>query len=285
MDSASRKIGVVTGATSGIGRAAALRLARDGWHLVVPARDAARARRLAEEIRRETGRDIDVVDCDLASLASVRAAGEAIRARYPRIGLLVNNAGAVYTRFEQTVDGYERTFATNHLGPFLLTRLLLDSLRAAESARIVIVSSEAHKSGDVDFDDLQNERDFKGFEAYGRSKLMNLWFAYELARRLAGTGVTVNALHPGVVRSGFGDSARGLFRLGVIVARPFMISAERGSDTLVWLATAPDAAGATGKYFIRNREVRSRRRSYDEAAAARLWTESERLIDRALTGQ
>jgi len=189
----------------------------------------------------------------------------------------VNNAGAMHTQRRETADGFEMTIGVNHLAHLLPTDLLLDMLKASAPARIVNVASRAHRSGTIRFDDLMGARGYDGWRAYIQSKLANIVFTYELARRLAGTGVTANCLHPGVIASNFGNTGPALIRLGVRIARPFMKSSARGAETSIYLASAPDVQGVSGKYFVNRREARSSAESYDPAVAARLWKVSEEL--------
>lgn len=271
------KVVLITGGSSGIGRETALGLARLGAHVVLVGRDAARSAAAQREIQARSGNPaVDVLLADLAAQAEVRRLAAEVLARYPRIDVLINNAGGLYARRQLTVDGFEMTFALNHLAYFLLTNLLLDRLRASAPARIINVASQAH-SGTLDFSDLQNARRYSGFRAYQLSKLANLLFTYELARRLAGSGVTVNAAHPGPVASGFGRNNGALWRLGFRLIGPLMRSPAQGAATSIYLASAPELAGVSGKYFADCREARSSRDSHDPAAALRLWEASERL--------
>ncbi len=277
---------VVTGGNSGIGQATAVALARAGATTVITARDRARGEAALADLRVQSGSDRVALVCfDLAALASVRSGAAELLERFPRIDVLVNNAGLVLSRRTLSEDGYEATFAINHLGPFLLTDLLRARLEASAPARIVNVASTAHtfaRRGMV-FDDLMAEHSYRGMEVYGRSKLANILFTGELARRLGGTGVTANSLHPGTVATGYardGD-ARGLLALGVRIIRPFTLSPEQGARTSVFLASSPEVEGVTGQYFAKCRPVTPSARARDEAAARRLWEVSEQLIDQA----
>jgi NAD(P)-dependent dehydrogenase (short-subunit alcohol dehydrogenase family) len=273
------KVALVTGATSGIGEATAAGLAARGATVVVVGRSAERAAATVARIRRRTpGATVESLLADLSSQRDVRRLAEAVTARHDRLHVLVNNAGAVFLRRRESPDGLELTFALNHLAYFLLTTLLLDTLKASAPARVVNVSSDAHQPARLDFDDLQAERGYSGFGVYGRSKLANLLFTYELARRLEGTGVTVNAVHPGVVASRFATNNGRLARLLRPLARPFMLSPEQGARTVVYLATSPEVEGVTGQYFVRERPRRSSAASYDRAAAERLWQASADLV-------
>jgi NAD(P)-dependent dehydrogenase (short-subunit alcohol dehydrogenase family) len=272
------KVCLVTGATSGIGRETALELARRGATVALVARDGARGEAtLAEVARAAAGAPPVLFLADLASLGEVRRLAGEVSGRLPRLDVLVNNAGAIHMERKLTPDGHEMTFAVNHLAPFLLTTLLLPRLRASGKARVVNVASEAHRPARLDFEDLMGERDYAGWKAYGRSKLANVLFTYELARRLDGTGVTTNALHPGVVATGFGRNDPGWLRVAVRLVSPFLIDARKGSATTVHVATAPELEGVTGRYFARSREAASSPASLDRGAQRRLWEASERL--------
>jgi len=270
---------LVTGATSGIGKATATGLVRLGADLLLVARDPAKGQATAAEIQAATGNPrVEVLLADLSSQASVRRAAEEVKRGQDRLHVLVNNAGGYWATRHVTVDGLELTFALNHLAYFLLTNLLLDLLRASAPARIVNVTSGAQAAGDIHFDDLQFERRYRGQPAYNQSKLANVLFTYELARRLEGSGVTVNCVHPGVVRTNFGRDDMGpVMRLLTPLVRPFMRTPEQGADTPVWLASSPEVEGVTGRYFTRRQEKRSSRRSYDTQLAGRLWRVSEEL--------
>jgi retinol dehydrogenase 14 len=273
---------LVTGGTGGIGRATALGLAEMGAHLAIVGRDRGRTEAAAREIRAVAGGQVEVFVGDLSAQAEVRRlAGEVLQC-LSRIDVLVNNAGGYWNTRHVTADGLERTFAVNHLAPFLLTGLLLDRLKHSAPARVVTVSSNAHATGRIDFGDLQGERSYSGARAYSQSKLANVLFTYELARRQPATCVTVNALHPGVVRTAFGaEDLSGIQRLFIPVMRPFMKSPARGAATFVHVASAPDLEQVTGGYFAGGRPQSSAARSYDEAAAARLWQVSAHLTGQA----
>lgn len=270
---------VVTGGTGGIGNATAAGLAALGARVAIVGRDRARAEAAAEELRRRSSNDeIDVFEADLSSQAQVRRLAADLQERYPRLDVLVNNVGGFWAHRHVTEDGLELTFALNHLAPFLLTNLLVDRMIAQGGARIVNVTSSAESLGRIDFDDLQGAERYSGQRAYNQSKLANVLFTYELARRLSGTGVTANVVHPGVTRTAFGaeDQMR-LFAATGGIARPFMRSPERGADTVVWAASSPELDGVTGGYFHDRRPKRSSPRSHDEATAKRLWQVSEEL--------
>ena len=270
---------VVTGATSGIGLETAAGLAAEGALVVMVSRSAQRGKVAKEKAlaRAAHGGHVDLRFADLFVQGDIRKLAAEINDSYPRVDVLVNNAGLLIGKRSLTPDGIESTFALNHLGYFLLTNLLLDKVKVSAPARIVNVSSEAHWAAKWEWDNLQGERKYRQFRAYGNSKLANLLFTYELARRLEGTGVTVNAVHPGLVRSRFGGTASPALRALIKVGSPIMISAKRGADTVVWAAAAPELAGATGKYFIRRHESNSSLLSRDRGAQQRLWEMSERL--------
>ncbi|WP_344255694.1 SDR family oxidoreductase [Terrabacter carboxydivorans] len=272
---------LVTGGTGGIGLATATRLAGLGARVGIVGRDASRAESAATSIRTVGGR-VDVFVADLSAQREVHSLAERVLTAYPRLDVLVNNVGGYWATRHVTADGLERTFAVNHLAPFLLTHLLLDRLRASAPARVVTVSSGAQAMGRIDLDDLQGTRDYSGQRAYSQSKLANVMSTYELARRLAavdGAAVTANALHPGVVRTAFGQEDSGPWMRRLLpVVRPLMKSPERGADTSVRLASSPELEGVSGRYFVNGRASRSSRASYDTEVAARLWCASAELV-------
>jgi NAD(P)-dependent dehydrogenase (short-subunit alcohol dehydrogenase family) len=271
---------LVTGANSGIGKATALALAKQGAKLILLARNQAKGQAALEEVRSAspTG-DGQLIVADFASLADVRRAAAEVRSQTKRLDVLVNNAGVYVPARHETVDGLEETFAVNHLAPFLLTNELLDLLKASGPARIVNVSSDAHRGAHMHWDDLQfSTHAFKGFKVYGQSKLANILFTYELARRLEGTGVTTNALHPGVIASGFGQTYPGAMAFFAKVARPFLLSTEDGAKTSIYLASSPEVEGQTGKYFAKCKATKSNVVSYDLASQKKLWALSEELV-------
>jgi NAD(P)-dependent dehydrogenase (short-subunit alcohol dehydrogenase family) len=273
------KICIITGATSGVGLHTAIELAARGARLVLIGRNPARGAEAITAIKRRAPQaEIDVRYADLARLDQVRELGAALNAALPRIDVLINNAGAVFRRRETTAYGLERTFALNHMAYFLLTALLRERLIASAPARIVSVASNAHYGATLDFDDLQSERHYSRLTAYKRSKLANILFTRELARRLAGTGVTANCLHPGFVASRIGDDNGGLFRVAfTAVKRIVAITPERGAATSVYLATSPDVAGKSGGYYDKCALATPSAAAQDDAAARRLWAASARL--------
>jgi retinol dehydrogenase-14 len=269
---------LVTGATGGIGRATAAGLAALGARVGIVGRDVSRSEAAAQQVR-AVGGQVDVFVADVSSQDEVRRLADEVLAAYPRLDVLVNNVGGYWATRHTTVDGLEHTFAVNHLAPFLLTNLLLDRLRASAPARVVTVSSGAQALGSIDFDDLQGEQDYSGQRAYNQSKLANVMFTYELARRLAGSGVTANVLHPGVVRTNFGrEDSQMWMKLMLPVIRPFMKSPERGAATSVYLASAAEVEGVTGRYFANSKPKTSSKASQDTTAAARLWDVSAELV-------
>jgi len=268
---------LVTGANSGIGKAAALDLARMGATVVLLCRDQARGEATQAEVASlAAGMPPQLVLADLGSQQAIRAVAGEIHERLPKLDVLVNNAGSFFSKRSTTEDGLESTFAVNHLGSFLLTNLLLDLLRASAPARVVNVSSASHLRAHIDFEDLQTEGRYSGWQAYGRSKLANVLFTYALARRLDGTRVTVNAVHPGVVTTNFG-SASGFVRFGMRAAGRFFLTPEEGADTVVYLASAPEVEGVTGEYFVKRQPVRSSPESRNQEVQERLWAVSEAL--------
>ena len=273
------KTALVTGATSGIGFHTAVGLAREGAHVILGARNETRGQNAVEAIRSLNGTsEIDYVAGDLSSMAGVRGFTRAVIDRTHRLDILVNNVGGFYLSREVSVDGYEMTFALNHLSYFLLTALLNDLLIASAPARIVNVSSVAHRNSRINFEDLHMTHRYWGMTAYGQSKLANVLFTYELAHRLVDTGVTANALHPGLVRTGLGT--KHIYRLlipFVWLGLIMVMSPEEGAATSLLLASSPELEGVTGKYYSTGKEVRTSKRSYDKAAAERLWDVSEEL--------
>ncbi len=270
---------VVTGATSGIGKETALGLAHLGGTVILAGRNPEKGEQVRQEIVSRTGSSsVDFMVLDLSSQASIRAFVEAFKAGHHKLHVLVNNAGLYTRRRNLTVDGFESTFAVNHLGSFLLTNLLVDLIKASAPARIISVASEAQRSGRIDFDDPQLEKNFSGFRAYTQSKLANIMFTYELARRLEGTGVTANCLHPGGVRTNFAGQDGGIMRILMRMMWPLLLSPERGAQTPLYLASSAEVEGVTGGYFIKGARARSSPLSYDEEACRKLWEMSAQLM-------
>jgi retinol dehydrogenase 12 len=272
------KVVVITGATSGIGRIAAEKLAGQGARLVMVARDRARAEETLERLREVgPGADHRVHFADLSLIADVKKVGAEIAAAEPRIDVLINNAGSMFGRRLLTPEGLEQTFALNHMSYFVLTHCLRESLAAAAPSRLVNTASNAHLRATLDFADLQTRNGYVPTLAYARSKLCNILFTRELARRLAGTGVTANSLHPGFVATNFGQRDAGLFGWGLRLAMLFAARPEPGAETIVDLASAPAIAGISGRYFYNSREIAPSVAARDDAVAARLWLESEKI--------
>ena len=274
------KVVLITGGTSGIGMAAATALAAMGAEVVVTGRNEERGEAAVAEIRGSSGNErVSLVFADLAVQAEVRGLAEEFRERYERLDVLVNNAGLVQSRRTETPDGIELTLAVNHLAPFLLTNLLLDLLKKSAPSRIVTVSSEARRGAHIDFEDLQSERRYRAFKVYGMTKLANILFTYELAERLQGTGVVANCLHPGGVNTNFGSNNRSIGTLLFRAFKPLMRTPEQGADTLVYLATSPEAGSITGRYLIDRKVVSSFEDPHDEVTQKRLWEVSEELTN------
>lgn len=271
---------LISGATGGIGRAAALQLARLGHQVAIIGRSRARCAETAEEIRRVTGRPVDWLLADLSSLEEVRRAAEEIRARYERLDVLINNAGAVYMKRALTPEGIEQGWAVNYFQAFLLSQLLLDLLKASAPARIINLSSIYHWAARLDPDNLAERGLYIGWEVYGQTKLAMLYFTYELARRLEGSGVTVNAIHPGLVKSGIGKNRGWLLRAVFRAVDLFAVPAEEGAAGLVNLAVNPGLEGVSGEYFSGMKMARSSPASRDRETGRRLW---ERSIKKTLT--
>ncbi len=270
---------MITGATSGIGKAAATALAGQGYEMVLTGRNPAKLTDTIQEIQEHTGSNsVHGLVADFSDLDQVRQLTEKFKEQFPRLDVLINNAGAYFNRRQQTRYGVEKTLLVNHMAPFLLTNLLLDELRKSPSARIINVSSNAHEHAQLDLDDLNWDRFYFGFWAYGRSKLANILFTYELASKLKGSPITANALHPGRVGT---DIFRTDFS---IFGRPFKwvmerisLTPEQGADNTVYLASSPDVEGVTGKYFVKRKAVSSSHLSYNEKLARQLWEVSERI--------
>ncbi|WP_345819373.1 SDR family oxidoreductase [Methylobacterium fujisawaense] len=277
---------LVTGATGGIGYETALGLARLGARVAIVGRDAGKLQACADRMRAAVpGAAVEPHCADLSAQAEIRRLAETLRAAYPRLDVLVNNAGAIFDRRTLTADGIERTWALDHLGYVLLTLELLDPLRQAAAAggrpRIVNVASAAHYRGHIDFDDIEGARRYQAMGAYAQAKLGNVLFTYALARRLRDSGITVNAVHPGVVNTGFAKNTGGLFGAAWALMRPFLITPEKGARTSLRVASAPDLDGVTGRYFSRGQPKVSSAESRDEAVQERLWALSLRQVGRS----
>jgi NAD(P)-dependent dehydrogenase (short-subunit alcohol dehydrogenase family) len=271
---------LITGGTGGIGRAAAVALASMGARVGITGRDRVRAEQAAAFIAAKSrGAAVDVFVADMSSQKEVRRLAGDVLAAYPRLDVLLNNVGGFWAHRQVTADGLERTFALNHLAPFLLTNLLWERLVASASARVVTMSSGAHSMGTIDFGDLMGEPEYSGQRAYNQSKLANVMFTYELSRRLEGTGVTANAVHPGMTNTSFSaeDPDRKMAPV-VFIVRPFMKTPKRGADTAVYLASSAEVEGLTGQYCVGRKAKRSEESSYDAAICAQLWRVSADLV-------
>lgn len=270
---------LITGATNGIGKEAARGLAKLGAHVVIVGRNAKKCAETVAELQGSTGNQaIEALTADLSAMAEVRRLADEVKARYPRLDVLINNAGAYFDKRLTSADGYEMTFALNHLSYFYLTTLLLDLIKASAPARIVNVSSDAHRFARLNLVNPHKPPVYSGFRIYGESKLANVVFTYELARRLEGTGVTVNAMHPGFVRTGFGKNNAGVISKIFSLMQRFALTPEQGADTIIYLASSPEVEGVSGKYFVKRKAVPTSPVSYDQKTWEALWTLSERLI-------
>jgi NAD(P)-dependent dehydrogenase (short-subunit alcohol dehydrogenase family) len=270
---------VVTGASNGIGRETARVLASMGASVALIGRDTARGRKALEMVRASAiyPDRISYFQADFSSLAEVRDLSRQLRVQYERIDRLINNAGAMFVRRQETADGFEMTFGVNHLAAFVLTANLLDRLKAGVPARIINVASDAHLRARLDFDDLQSTRSYSGIAAYGRSKLANIYFTRSLAARLEGSGIAVNCLHPGFVRSGFARNNGLLGKMAMTLTSPFALSVRKGADTVIYLASSPDVAELTGRYFYQRKEAHVSAEALDDAASERLWRKSSEM--------
>lgn len=272
------KICMVTGATGGIGAVTAQALATQGATVVVVGRSKEKSVATVARIKERTGSPtVEFMLADLSVQNEVRQLAEQFRSRYRHLDVLVNNAGAIFRKRQETVDGIEMTFALNHLSYFLLTNLLLNTIKASAPSRIINVSSESQRRAKMNFDDIQGRKKYSAMNAYGQSKLANVLFTYELARRLEGSGVTVNTLHPGFVATNLGENMEGIFGLFVRLLHLFAISSEQGAQTSIYLATSPEVEDVTGQYFEKQKAVQSSKISYDKAVAKKLWQVSTEL--------
>jgi NAD(P)-dependent dehydrogenase (short-subunit alcohol dehydrogenase family) len=276
----SDKVCMVTGTTSGIGKETARGLAKMGATVIMVVRNPETGEEVRQEIMTETGNtSIELMIADLFSMAEVRSVASDFKNTHSRLDVLINNAGGIFPKREMTVDGFERTFALNYLAPFLLTHELLDILKMSAPSRIINVSSAAHTRGKIDFGNLQSEKKYGQLGPYGNVKLMNIMFSYALARRLEGTNVTVNVLHPGIVRTRFGlnDASRARKLMFKIVG-PLSISPEKGAETSIYLASSPEVEGISGKYFAKCTSIESTKISYDEELQEKLWEHTKELL-------
>lgn len=268
---------LITGATNGIGKQAALELMKMGAEVVIVGRDEIKTRKVSIDLKTLSGSSkVDMLIADLSAIDEVRRIADEFRAKYDRLDVLLNNAGAVFSDYQESADGYEMTFALNHLSYYLLTHLLLDIVKQTAheqgEARIINVSSSAHRNATLRLDNLREESGYSFMNSYGASKLMNVQFTYELARRLEDTNVSVNAVHPGLVATGFGHNTGGLWAALIKLAQKFFaISPKKGAETLVYLASAPEVQGISGKYWNEKQQKRSSENSYDREQQKRLW--------------
>ncbi len=269
---------LITGGTSGIGKASAVALAATGANVVIVGRSPERGEAALRDIKAQSHSEaVELVLADLSVQSEVRGLADEFLERHDRLDVLANNAGLVQSKRTETADGIETTLAINHLAPFLLTNLLLDRLKESAPSRVITVSSEAQRWGNIDFDDIQSRQKYRGFPVYGMTKLANIMFTYELAERLKGTFVAANCLHPGGVGTNFGRNNAGPMALFFRAAKPFMRTPEQGADTLIWLASSPDVDGVSGKYFSDRKEIEAKEIAHDPAARLRLWEISEEL--------
>lgn len=276
----SGQVIIVTGANSGIGKVTAVALAKMNAIVVMVCRSQERGSRALAEAKAQSGNhNVHLMLCDLSSQASIRSFVAAFNNKFDRLDVLINNAGAVYSERYESVDGLELTFALNHMGAFLLTNLLLDTLKASAPSRIINISSDAHRFGQLTLDDLQRTRRYSTFPVYAQSKLMNIMFTYALVRRLDGAGVTVNVAHPGIVRTNMGHTMRSwLTKLAMRIVLAFGVSEEEGAETVIYLASSPQVAGISGKYWGKKTAVSSSRASYNQDAQEKLWQISETAV-------
>lgn len=275
-----RKIVLVTGANSGTGKATTIGLAKEGAQVVMLCRNKERGEEALVDVKRSSGNNqVELMLCDLGSLESIRRFSKTFHEKYERLDVLVNNAGVTLPKRQETTDGFELQLGVNHLGHFLLTHLLLDLILKSDSARIVVVSSGAHKAGKIHFEDLQLKTSFSLIKAYSQSKLANLLFTYELSRRLKEHNVTVNALHPGAVATNMGvNRETGFGKLITRLLKPFFLTPEEGAATAMYLATSKEVEGVTGKYFYKKKPIKSSDDSYNRSLQKKLWQVSEVLV-------
>jgi len=277
----SGKVCLITGGTSGIGAAVAKILAKHGEKVIIVGRNLEKSIETVNQIKQQTGnQNVDFMLADLSSLSQVRQLALDFRHIHPRLDVLVNNAGVTMFRYQETADGFETTFEVNYLSHFLLTNMLLDTLKASSPSRIINVSSAVHIAADIDLEDLNGrKKKYSALNAYARSKLANLLFTYELARLLDGSGVTVNAVHPGLVKSNLGRGGRSFSSRVWRILNSFGSSPEKGAATIVYLATSPEVENVTGKYFANLKPTRSSEKSYDVYTARKLWEISEKIVE------
>src|SRR5579872_2029755 len=276
------KICLVTGSTSGIGKVTARELAKRGATVVLVSRSRAKGEATQAEIEQATGNQhVELLVADLSVLENVRKLATEFQRTHDHLHILVNNAGCAYPRRTLTPDGFEATLVVNYLAPFLLTELLLYTLKASAPARIVNVSSAQHANAHIEFDNLQGEKKYGNLSNYNQAKLALLLWTYELARRLEGTGVTANALHPGITATNFPSGMTGVLAWGMKLSKPFLLTPEKGAQTTLYLATSPEVEGVSGKYFVKSHETKSSNDSYNQTVGARLWEMTEQLVARS----
>ncbi len=274
------KLCLITGATDGIGKETAKCLAGFNERLILVGRDQSKGESVRNELMVQTGNDqIDIMTADLSNMNAIQNLSAEIHKKYNKLNVLINNAGAFFSKREITDDGFEKTFALNHLGYFLLTKLLLDLIKKGKNPRIINVASGAHIGATLDFDNLQGKNDYSGWAAYKRSKLMNIMFTYKLAELLKDTPITVNTLHPGFVRTRFGDNNTGIVGIGLNLAKKIgAISIKKGAETSVFLATSPTVKGVSGKYFVKCKPEKSSSLSYNKSDIDRLWRTTDKYL-------
>jgi len=273
------KVCIITGANSGIGKIIAIEIAKKGYHTVMICRNKERGDAARKEVINLSGNlNVELMLADLSLQSEITKLSNEIKKKFPRIDILINNAATIVKDYTETCEGVETTFATNHFAYFLLTILLLQNLNAAENARIVNVASAADKYGNLDFDDLFMKKNYSQFIAYSNSKLANIIFTYDLAQRLKKkTNITVNCIHPGSTKTNISRETGGMIRLSFKLLRPFMRSPKKSAETIVWLATAPELEGLSGKYFYNHREIKSKKMSYEPEVARKLWEISKKI--------
>lgn len=269
---------LITGATSGIGLETAKALSKLSFDITIIGRNESKLKRVIEELR-SPNIEVDYIVADLSLMHEVRTAAEVFQQRHKIIDVLINNAGLIVKEYQETAEGYEKSFATNHLAPFLLTNLLFNQIAVSERARIINVSSAAHAMGKIHFDNLMFKTNFSSSKTYAQAKLANVFFTYELARRLEGTSITVNCLHPGVVKSNFSDGLNPVYSFLWKLFTPFLISTKQGAETSIYLSTSENVANISGKYFVNKKQKSSSPSSYDLQVAKMLWKRSEELCD------
>jgi NAD(P)-dependent dehydrogenase (short-subunit alcohol dehydrogenase family) len=275
-----QKVALVTGANSGTGKATALDFAKRGMHVVMLCRSEVRGQKALEEIRKISGGDVELMLCDLADFSSIQSFCDTFKSKFERLDILVNNAGVITLDRRETKNGLELQFGVNHMGHFLLTTSLLPLIKQTNGARIVVVASGAHKVGSIHFDDLGMVKGYNVVAAYGRSKLCNVLFTKELAKRLKGSGVTVNCLHPGAVGSNMGvDRDTGFGRTVMKLLRPFFLTPEEGAATAIYVATSPDCVDISGEYFVKCKVAKTAKQANDRQLAEKLWKVSEGILN------